>query len=321
MTFALATIQNNGKAAAALRTDGRLWPLQPVAHELGITDLPVRLIDIFANWPQTRTLITQIHDAINRGALSLELSLRQDDAQLAIPLEYPRKVFCTGANYADHLAEMGVSMEKTEGLAPFFYMKPASTALTGPGRSVHIPPGCADFDWEVEVVMVFGRGGRNIPIESALDYIAGYTLGVDFSARDLFDAPRLPFKYDFTLGKCQDRTAPIGPVIVPKEFVDLENIDFTLTVNGVTKQASSTAHMIYSLAEQIAGISKAVQIEAGDILFTGSPAGVGASRGESLNVGDSVVVESPLTGPMEIIIQAPLTETMHTHNSSGRRTS
>lgn len=308
MSFALASIQDNGKIIAALRGNDRFWPLNTAASTLGITGLPDSLIDIFKNWMPARALITQIDEAIKKNVLSVELSRTLDEVQLAIPLEYPRKVFCTGANYADHLAEMGVSMEKVEGQAPFFYMKPASTALAGPGRTVHIPPRCADFDWEIEVVMVFGRGGRNIPIESALDYIAGYTLGIDFSARDLFDAPHLPFKYDFTLGKCQDRTAPIGPVIVPKEFVDLENISFTLSVNGVEKQASSTSHMIYSLAEQIAGISKAVQIEAGDILFTGSPAGVGAGRGESLKVGDSVVVESLLTGPMEIIIQAPLTE-------------
>lgn len=309
MSFALASIQVNGKVIAALRTNGRFWPLTTLASKLGIAGLPDSLIEIFKHWTQTRVLITQIADTIKKDVLSIELSWAQDEVQLAIPLEYPRKVFCTGANYADHLAEMGVSMEKIESQGPFFYMKPASTALAGPGRTVHIPPGCSDFDWEIEVVMVFGRGGRNIPIESALDHIAGYTLGIDFSARDLFDAPHLPFKYDFTLGKCQDRTAPIGPVIVPKEFVDLENIGFSLSVNGVKKQASSTSQMIYSLAEQIAGISKAVQIEAGDILFTGSPAGVGASRGESLSIGDSVVVESVLTGPMEIIIQAPLTET------------
>lgn len=319
MSFSLASIQHNGKVVAALRTNDRFWPLKAVANELGIVGLPDSLIDIFTNWMQTRSPITKIYEAISKDALPLNLSLVQDKAQLAIPLGYPRKVFCTGANYADHLAEMGVHMEKVEGRAPFFYMKPASTALTGPGKTVHIPSGCTDFDWEVEVVIVFGRSGRNIPAESALDYIAGYTLGIDFSARDLFDAPHLPFKYDFTLGKCQDRTTPIGPVIVPKEFVDLENIDFTLAVNGITKQASSTSHMIYSLAEQIAGISKAVQIEAGDILFTGSPAGVGASRGESLNIGDSVVVESLPTGPMEIIIQAPLAGTTETHSSLSKK--
>jgi 2-keto-4-pentenoate hydratase/2-oxohepta-3-ene-1,7-dioic acid hydratase in catechol pathway len=216
------------------------------------------------------------------------------------------EVFSVGTNYADHLAEMGGGMEKVAGRAPFFYMKPRSTALTGPGQTVHIPPGCSNFDWEVEVVVVFGQGGRNIPLESALDCVAGYTLGIDFTSRDQFEAPHIPFKFDMVLGKCQDRTAPVGPAIVPKEFVDGENLNFRLSVNGIPKQDASTANMIYSLAEQISGISKAVRIEAGDILFTGSPAGVGAPRGERLKIGDKVVVEADVIGRMEVVIQPPL---------------
>lgn len=305
MSFSLASIEKNGETVAAIQTQGRLWPLAAAAAELKIEGISQTLIDIFKNWTQQADLVKQVGQAIESGAVSSSLSMSASDAEFKIPLQYPPKVYCIGANYADHLAEMNVEIPKRE--APFFYMKPASTALAGPGKTVYLPPGCEDFDWEVEVVMVFGRGGRNIPKESALDYVAGYTLGVDFTARDQFLAPHLPFKFDFALGKCQDRTAPIGPVIVPKEFVNIEDLRFSLSVNGVKKQESSTRHMIYSLAEQIAGVSKVIQIEPGDILFSGSPAGVGAPRGERLKAGDSVVVESDLTGAMEVIIQAPQT--------------
>lgn len=306
MTFALASIQHSGRVSAAIKVDGTFWPLSATAERLGIPGLSGSLMDIFKSWEENRTSIRRIADAVLGGRVPNDISFDEREVELVLPLQYPRKVFCVGANYADHLAEMGVVIEKVEGRAPFFFMKPASTALTGPGETVHVPAGCTNFDWEAEVVVVFGRGGRDIPKESALDYVAGYTLGIDFTARDQFAAPHLPFKFDFALGKCQDRTAPIGPVIVPKECVDGENIAFRLSVNGVRKQDGSTADMIYSLAEQIAGISKAVQIEPGDILFTGSPAGVGGARGESLTIGDRVVVESDAIGRMEVVIQAPL---------------
>ncbi|MBC7204664.1 MAG: fumarylacetoacetate hydrolase family protein, partial [Pusillimonas sp.] len=171
----------------------------------------------------------------------------------------------------------------------------------------YIPTGCANFDWEAEMVVVFGRGGRNIPKDKALDCVAGYMLGVDFTARDQMAAPP-PFVFDFTLGKCQDRTAPVGPYVVPKEFVDGADIHFSLSVNGVQKQSTTTAKMIYSLQEQISGISKRVQIEPGDIMFTGSPAGVGAAHNESAHAGDLIVLSSPQLGELRVTLgSAPST--------------
>ncbi|RKE38648.1 2-keto-4-pentenoate hydratase/2-oxohepta-3-ene-1,7-dioic acid hydratase in catechol pathway [Paraburkholderia sp. BL23I1N1] len=303
MTFALASISDGGRVSAALRIGSTFWSLPLAAKRLGLGDLPNQLSDIFGLWHENRDAVMRVADAADTGRLS-DLAIDEHDAHIVLPLQYPRKVFCVGANYADHLAEMQVVIEKVEGRAPFFFMKPATTALTGPGHSVHIPAGCSNFDWEAELVVVFGRGGRNISPEAALDHIAGYTLGIDFTARDQFVAPHLPFNFDFSLGKCQDKGTPIGPVIVPKEFVDGERLDFRLSVNGVQKQRGCTADMIYSFAEQIAGISRAICIEPGDIMFTGSPAGVGAANGESLSAGDRVVVEAEAIGHMEVVIQA-----------------
>ncbi|MFP3613173.1 fumarylacetoacetate hydrolase family protein [Paraburkholderia sp. SIMBA_050] len=304
MTFGLTSIAHEGSACAAIKIGGQLWMLPAAGERLGLRDFSRELIDLFRRWPETRDGVMRVADAAAGGELP-DLALDERAIEIVLPLQYPRKVFCVGANYADHLAEMKVVVEKVEGRAPFFFIKPGSTALAGPGRTVHIPGGCTDFDWEGELVVVFGRGGRNIRPERALDYVAGYTLGIDFTARNQMAAPHLPFKFDFTLGKCQDNGTPIGPVIVPKEFVDGEHTDFRLSVNGVQKQRGCTADMIYTLAEQIAGISKAVRIEPGDIMFTGSPAGVGAASGESLSVGDRVAVESEAIGRLEVVIQAP----------------
>ncbi|WP_237882366.1 fumarylacetoacetate hydrolase family protein [Pseudomonas sp. PGPR40] len=305
MTYALASIAHQGKLRAAIKIGQKLWILAMAAKQLGENALPEQLIGIFQNWSESQVILRRIAAAAAAGDLA-DFALDEHDVEFALPLQYPNKVFCVGANYADHLKEMGVVMDKVEGRSPFFFVKPASTCLTGPGKSVHRPAGCNDFDWEVEVVVVFGRGGKNISPEKALEHIAGYTLGIDFTARDQFLAPHLPFNYDFALGKCQDKGTPIGPVIVPTDFVNGQNIHFSLSVNGVKKQQGCTADMVYSLAEQIAGISRAISIEPGDIMFTGSPAGVGAASGESLAIGDRVVVEAEIIGRMEVVIQPPL---------------
>lgn len=303
MKYALGSVKHRGVVLSAIRVDSKFWPLSAAAERLGVAGIPQRLIDVFARWSETRDAVQAVADGIAAGRVPGDLALDDEAIEIVLPLQHPRKVFCVGANYADHLEEMGVTIEKVPGRAPFFFLKPPTTSLSGPGE-VQVPPGCRNFDWEAEVVVVFGRGGRDIPVESALDHVAGYTLGIDFTARDQFAAPHLPFQFDFVLGKCQDDTTPIGPVIVPKEFVDGDRLPFRLSVNGTVKQDGTTARMIYSLAEQISGVSRAVQIEPGDILFTGSPAGVGAARGESLGIGDIVVVESAPIGRLDVCIRA-----------------
>ena len=178
------------------------------------------------------------------------------------------------------------SIKKVRGVPPFFFLKPPSTVLSGPGPTVFMPRDCKNLDWEAEMVVVFGKGGKDITPERALEHVAGYTLGIDFTARDLFSAPDSFFKFNFVLGKCQDTLSPVGPAIVPAAFADGEDLHFSLSVNGVKKQSTSTRNMIYSLAEQIAGVSRGVRIEAGDLMFTGSPAGVGLPRGEKLAPGE-----------------------------------
>lgn len=223
MMFALASIRRNGQTYAALKLGEYYWLLEG-AEKLGLR-VPAALIDIFKDWDNVYPMIKATAAAAADGRLGGEYAVREANAVLVLPLQYPRKVFCTGANYADHLEEMGVVIEKDCENGPFFYLKPASSSLVGPGDGVHIPSGCNYFDWEAEMVVVFGRGGRDIPVEQALDYVAAYTLGIDFTARDQMETTG-PFKFDFTLGKCQDRTAPVGPVLVPKEFLDGEKINF-----------------------------------------------------------------------------------------------
>lgn len=291
--FALATVAlPRGHSVAALRVDG---PQGPSYWPLPAAGLSANAMDLFHDWNKSFSLLGRFK---KRGK-----AIPEGKAKLLTPLRYPRKLFCVGANYADHLAEMNAKIDKLPGRPPFFFMKPPSTTLVGPGKTVRIPPGCEHFDWEVEFVVVFGKGGRNIRENDAMKHVAGYSVGIDFTARDLFYREDRFFKFDFVLGKCQDTTTPVGPTVVPKQFLDGTQANFGLWVNGIRKQTGNTKDMIYSLPEQIAGVSRAVTIEPGDMMFTGSPAGVGLPRGEKLAPGDRVRIEADIIGSMEVVIQ------------------
>ena len=295
--YTLATLRHGGALVGALRVGDAYWPLA--------APLPAELITVFAQWPQHATALDAFAAQAAAGGASGGIAAAE--AVLATPLLYPRKCFCVGANYQSHLDEMKASeIRKVPGKPPFFFLKPPSTSFVGPGPTVHIPRGCDNFDWEVELAVVFGRGGRNIPEARAMEYVAGYTLACDFTSRNQMFAPETFFKFDFTLGKCQDTTTPVGPAILPAHLVpDPRAIEFALAVNGVEKQRAHAADMIYTLAEQIAGVSRAIAIEPGDVMLTGSPAGVGWPRGEKLAPGDRVTLWGAGIGEMTLVIQPP----------------
>jgi 2-keto-4-pentenoate hydratase/2-oxohepta-3-ene-1,7-dioic acid hydratase in catechol pathway len=311
--FTLGSLLARGSPVAALRllpeagaiaADGPWWPLAASARAAGIDGLEGSLPALFDRWQAAFPRLKRLARAIAAGEMKRSIAVPAARARLDTPLRHPRKLVCVGANYADHLAEMGASsIRKVPGVAPFFFLKPPTTVISGPGEALRIPRGCSNLDWEAEVVVVFGKGGRDIAPEKALGHIAGYTLGIDFTARDLFHQPDSFFQFNFTLGKCADGLTPVGPAIVPAAFADGGDLPFALSVNGATKQSSSTRHMVYTLAEQIAGVSRSVRIEAGDLMFTGSPAGVGLPRGERLHPGDRVRIESDKIGAMEVLIQ------------------
>jgi 2-keto-4-pentenoate hydratase/2-oxohepta-3-ene-1,7-dioic acid hydratase in catechol pathway len=267
--------------------------------------LPETLLAAFADWRRWAPLLDEAAAHAARSADGVPAA----GVTLATPLLYPRKCFCVGANYQSHLDEMNASaIRKVPGKPPFFFLKPPSTTFVGPGPTVHLPTGCEFFDWEIELAVVFGRGGRHIAEADAMAHVAGYTLACDFTSRNQMFAPDTFFKFDFTLGKCQDTANPVGPAILPAHFVpDWREVEFALAVNGVEKQRARAGEMIYSLPEQIAGVSRFISIEPGDVMLTGSPAGVGWPRGEKLAAGDVVTLSSAAIGEMALVIQPPVT--------------
>jgi len=223
------------------------------------------------------------------------------EAKLLAPVRWPPAIYCAGANFTDHMLEMAkvqnIAPEpdpKSVGLKPWHFIK-ASRTLADPDKTVALPTYSKMVDWEAELAAVIGRPTRNVSVAEALNHVAGYTVGNDLSARDLTKRTPVPdsspFKFDWLGQKNFDDACPLGPWIVPAEDIpDPQNLAIKLWVNDVIKQDSHTSKMIFSLAEQIAHISSRLTLHPGDLILTGTPAGVGLARKEFLKAGDVVKV-------------------------------
>jgi 2-keto-4-pentenoate hydratase/2-oxohepta-3-ene-1,7-dioic acid hydratase in catechol pathway len=291
LEYKLATIQAaEGPRAAVVVADS-------VFDLAAVTGNPkcASLLGYYADWPASEA---RLGEALAEGSLSRkETPLAQ--VKLLAPLLYPGAIYCAGANYSDHAAEMNARTGRppdpdphTLGLKAWHFIK-ASRSVTHPDAIVTLPRASKTVDWEVELAAVIGRAAKDVSEARALDYVAGYTIGNDLSARDLGNREGLalgnPFRTDWLAHKSFDGSCPLGPWIVPASAIgDPQALDLKLWVNDVLKQDSNTGKMIYTLVEQIAQLSSRVTLHPGDVIMTGTPAGVGAGRGEFLKPGDVV---------------------------------
>jgi 2-keto-4-pentenoate hydratase/2-oxohepta-3-ene-1,7-dioic acid hydratase in catechol pathway len=256
----------------------------------------VSLLDVLDDWKSARSALRKV---AAKGAKTKTRSRPLARTKLLAPLRWPSAIYCAGANYSDHAEEMNKLHNRpmepdphTLGLKPWFFIK-ASRAISDPGAPVEISAYSNNVDWEVELAAVIGQPAKNVAIEHALDYVAGYTIANDLSARDQGRRPHVadisPFKADWTRHKSFDGSCPLGPWIVPAEAIpDPQNLGLKLWVNDVLKQDSNSGKMIFNLAEQISHLSTGMTLHPGDLILTGTPAGVGAARKEFLKAGDTV---------------------------------
>jgi len=212
-----------------------------------------------------------------------------------LPIERPRKIVCVGLNYKDHAEEQGVELP-TE---PLLFAK-FTTSLIGPGEAIVIPPLVKQCDYEAELGVVIGAKVRNISRENAFEAVAGYVCANDVSARDLQFADK-----QWTRGKSPDTFCPVGPQLVPAaEVADPHNLRIRTLVNGEVLQDSSTSNLIFGIDDIIAYITQTSTLEPGDLILTGTPAGVGVFRDPQrlLQPGDTVTIEieglGELTNPV-----------------------
>jgi len=221
-----------------------------------------------------------------------------DAVRLTAPIPRPPKLLALAGNYQAHIVEGGgTPVDKTK-TVPMLFIKPA-TALAGPGAPVVLPSRVSrTVDWELEVGVVIGQRAKYVSAESALEYVAGYTIFNDISSRSLEitssrtdPSPRDKF-FDWLNGKWQDGFGLMGPYLVTRDEVpDPQNLHLHLSVNNEKRQHGSTAQMIFTIAETIAWASKLFTLEPGDVIATGTPAGVGSASKTFLKVGDTICAE------------------------------
>lgn len=214
------------------------------------------------------------------------------ESELQAPVPRPGQIFAVGVNYRDHVDEAGLQLPET----PFVFTK-FPGAVTGPYDDIELPPGSVDF--EVELVAVIGRHARHIDASNGWDYVAGLTIGQDLSERELQLSGPAP--QQFNLGKSFAGFAPIGPVLVtPDEFADRDDIEVSTILSGQEMQKSRTRNLIFPIPELVAYLSTILPLRPGDLIFTGTPGGVGWVREPKRLIGpeDELVTRAEGIGEM-----------------------
>jgi len=214
---------------------------------------------------------------------------------MALPIDRPGKIICVGLNYRDHAEEQGVDLPT----APLLFAKWNNT-LIGPGEPIVIPPIVTKTDYEAELGVVIGSRASKVSAENALEAVAGYICVNDVSARDLQFADG-----QWSRGKSPDTYCPVGPQLVPRdEIPDPQKLAIRAILNGETLQDSTTANMVFGVAEIIAYVTQTITLEPGDLIATGTPAGAGAFRDPKvfMQPGDEITIEieglGSLTNPV-----------------------
>lgn len=271
----LATISTPAGPRAAIFHDDSYIDLHATEAEL-----PVSVRALLEGGPKYRNALADIAE------MPKAVRYPAGTVKLLPPIPDPPKIVCVGLNYRDHAEESGVPIPKE----PVLFSK-FTTALTSHGEAIVLPPVSKEVDYEAELVIVLGKRGRFLSLQAAEDAIVGYTVGHDVSARDW------QLKKDgkqWLAGKTFDTFAPLGPVIVTKdEIPDPHALAISLRLNGQTMQNSNTRQMIFTAAQIVAYLSQVVTVEPGDVIFTGTPPGVGFARKPQvfLKAGDVVEVE------------------------------
>ncbi len=281
--------------------DDEILDVDLAAHALTLIG-PDQVIDFLEQHEQHQTVLQAILDRVaGRRFSAVKLfsasgAVHQlSEVQLAAPIPRPHKnIMCLGRNYAEHAREWdSVSGRETYIPTAAVIFTKAPTTVNGPYGEIVVDPRVSEqVDWEAELAVIIGKTGKNIREEDALDYVFGYTILNDVTARDLQDRHRQFFK-----GKSIDGYCPMGPwIVTADEIADPQNLAVACRVNGVTKQDDNTGNMIFSVRQIIAILSLGMTLEPGDIIATGTPGGVGHARKppEYLKTGD--VMETEIAG-------------------------
>ena len=262
----------------------------------------ISVLEILNNWETTEQKLIEIGQQLvqHRNASGTPIN----EVKLATPILYPGTLYCAGANYADHVLEMSGKPPPPENTTPYFFIKSTRGTIIGANEVIHLPEYSNQVDWEAEIGIVIGREARNVSELDAMDFVAGFTIVNDLSARDYTKRYDVPFLFDWIGQKCFDTGCPMGPWITPKSAIDNpHNLGIKLMVNNVVKQNSSSKEMIFKCEHQIAYLSQHVTLYPGDVIATGTPAGCGMPQKDFLKPGDVVTIEIDGLGVLSNLVQ------------------
>ena len=293
--------RRDGTPRAGIVVDDRLLDMTEALADTSVAARAGELssvLEVLRHWSETRPALQLAARQTRDGGTTRGHPL--SDVRLLAPVLYPGAILCAGANYRDHVAEMSKAMNlppepdpHERGLKPWHFVKASAACVRGTGTQIALPSYSKKVDWEAEIALVIGRECRNVGVDKALEYVAGLTIANDLSARDHLRregiAPESPFRYDWLSQKCFDGALPLGPWIAPLDDIeDVGRLGIKLWVNDELMQDSSSSNMIFSMAEQVAHLSTRLTLAPGDVVVTGTPAGVGSARGRFLQPGDRV---------------------------------
>lgn len=263
--------------------------------ELGIPQYPTMVCFLNAG-DEAMELAKKAFQFISSSKLLVDqvMVFNREDVHIQSPILKPGKIICVGQNYREHILEMNLEIPEYPVIFSRF-----NNCIIGEDDPISLPEITKELDYEAEFLFVMGKKAKNVSKEQALDYVAGYTIGNDVSARDLQNRTS-----QWTQGKILDGTFPVGPYLVTKdEVTDMHNLDISLYVNGERRQHSNTSDLVFNVEYLIEYLSQFMTLEPGDIILTGTPGGVGAPTQSFLQDGDVVEVHIEQLGVLKNTVQ------------------
>lgn len=314
-------MEHRGTTVAAFYTDSHVVPIQSAIGryaESHDANIPISdtddVLSLAGPDSHCRDTLLAVHDwcvAMPDDELA-NLGVPTGSARLKVPVATAPKLFLLAGNYADHITEDGSPYEERDDTFPYVFMKPPSTTLLDPARPFRLPASAPEsMDWEVELAVVMGRRIRNATEAEALDAVAGYTVLNDLSDRHFRPNPNRRERdwdkfFDWMHGKWHDASAPCGPCLATPETVpDPQDLRLRLSLNGDTYQDGGTDDQVFPVAAVIAFISGFATLEPGDIISTGTPAGVGHTTRRYLRDGDVIEASISSIGTLTTRVRGP----------------
>jgi len=302
--FKLATFATGGADRVGILIDDRLFDIQDandyLVSEAAVADvnLPNDMKTLIEQMDMTKPRLFQIANYLWDRTNEVDFGYDPDDVSIRAPIRYPWNLLAAGQNYRAHAAEMGGSTDiDPEEDDPFLFAKSPRSSIVDPGQPYAIPAGRTTIDWEGEFVIVIGREAKGLTLDNAMDYVFGFTIMFDISDR----AAQIPvdgrYARDWFAGKSMDNSAPMGPYIVPLEFLpNYGNVTVQTRVNGELMQNSDTSYMIHNVERILRYATAIMTFWPGDVIATGTPSGVGNGRDPQIFLSSGDVVEIEIEG-------------------------